>query len=288
MLSSTSPSLAEETSKVTTEELRETTDKEEEDEELLPVTESDTTSLKKRKRRKRMCPYVSRRKPKTKRKRVAVTASKIKEESLDDETPEMDLVAEPNGAPTSISTETELDKKTDPYEFEESDFESTSVTTFKTPSARGVPVNASKNKAAATLALLATTFGKSKSTKRSPRKRLTFSKPRAFSPDITDHINSVKKSPSDEGVEQNSEEICAPTETCVQPISKDSCTVLSPQPPSKEQEKVKLVFQKEENDQCQTTSNCDGTLRSESASTGKSESNWFANINSRGIHYNYL
>lgn len=231
--------------------------------------ETDSTVLRRKKRRKRMYPYLSRRKSRNKKRKTTVNtsfektieqkvSSEIKTEVEEETIPV--AVTEPESSSKVIKNEN-ASSKVDPYEFEDSDIDNPTLDTFKTPSGRIISINgvSSKKRGSKSAANSSVKkLPKKKSSKRSPRKRLSFSKPRAFSPDITDHSisNRFKARREDEcqqgtvkGEEISSENKVNPLESCVQPIStklvKDAVVEL---PTSVISNDEKLVLPN--NDQC--------------------------------------
>lgn len=233
--------------------------------------ETDSTVSRRKKRRKHMYPYLSRRKSRNKKRKATVNArsdnteleqnvsTKIKTEVEDETIPV--TVDEPDLS-SKVIKNGDTSSKVDPYEFEDSDIDNPSLDTFKTPSGRIKPINGvtSKKRGSKSLANSSVKkLPKKKSPKRSPRKRLSFSKPRAFSPDITDHsisssCNVRREDECQQGtvnsVETSSENKVNPLESCVQPIStnlvKDAVVELPSSNVVSDDEKLVLP----NNDQC--------------------------------------
>lgn len=255
----------------------------------------DTTALRRKRRRKRLFPFVSRRKARNKRKKPtsreelptpeekaeSCTDKKKRKVSQEQEAPSTEQVLpEIPSEPTHDATETTaIPTKADPYEFEDSDMDapvSALFETFKTPNSRnglqnvgvhrknGSSSQKGGNAIKSVMSSKRPLKKKGSAKKRSPRKRLTFPKPREFSPDITDHVESQGAQPFRGGaklsvvqldsitsLDEETEDVknkCSPTESCVQPISTDNKKIDTTQTqPSKDDycslvDEVKLVL----------------------------------------------
>lgn len=242
---------------------------------------AEETAMKRKKRRKRMYPFLSRRKSRSKRKKPALLKQSSAEIVKEDTPPSLPAPAQTtlislnqNSTPNKPTQTREVD----PYEFEDSDVDGTLNDILSTPSSRSLSTNsASSRKRRAKIVEPSLSLGsnsKRKSCKRSPRKRLNFSKPRAFSPDITGHSATRRQHEelSDRAAENVTDDACTSLESCVQLIS--TKTAKNGAVEDIIPEEVKLVLPEGGHDhQCEfvQTRNCDQSPQNGNVNANNSE-----------------